>query len=71
MPIVLKLVHPKPIHYTPYRPEVVVVEAEPLTPAECLLEKLVMNDRHLREYIERRAQHGGITVREHVKGACK
>lgn len=65
----LKLVHPKPCRYTPYRPPVVVVEAEPLTPAERLLEKLILNDRHLREYIERRAQRGGRSVRDHVKTA--
>jgi hypothetical protein len=65
----LKLVHPKPFPYTPYRPEVVVTEEDPLTPAERLLEKLILNDRHLREYIERRAQRGGLTVRQHVKTA--
>lgn len=67
----LKLVHPKPFPYTPYRREVVVIEQEPLTPAERLLEKLILEDRHLREYIERRAQRGGLTVRQHVKGALR
>jgi hypothetical protein len=65
----LKLVHPKPFRYTPHRPEVVVIEAEPLTPAERLLEELIKKDRHLLDYIERRARRGGLTLREHVKGA--
>lgn len=65
----LKLVHPKPFPYTPYRPPVVVVETEPLTPAERLLEKLILNDRHLLEYIERLAKRDGLTLRQRVKGA--
>lgn len=64
----LKLVHPKPFRCTPHRPEVVVIEAEPLTPAERLLEKLILNDRLL-EYIERKASRGGLTLRECVKTA--
>lgn len=65
----LKLVHPKSFPYTPYRREVVVIETEPLTPAERLLERLILNDQHLREYIERRAQRGGLSLRDHVKTA--
>ena len=67
----LKLVHPKPFPYTPYRREVVVIEEEPLTPAERLLEKLILNDRHLREWIEHRQRRGGPSLRQHVKGAFR
>jgi hypothetical protein len=66
----LKLVHPKPFRYTPYRPEVVIQE-EPLTPAQYLLEELILKDRHLREYVERLAKRKGLSIRDHVKGALK
>jgi hypothetical protein len=65
----LKLVHPKPFPYTPYRPEVVVIETEPMTAAERLLEELIQKDRHLREYVERLAKRDGLTLRQRVKGA--
>lgn len=64
---------PSPIRLHQQRtdPALVIREVDDLTPAQRLLDELVQNDRHLREYVQRRASRSGLTVSELLHGKVR